>query len=244
MEHIATSVPLYVQIAEGLLDQIESGKLAPGARLPSERKLSKTLGVNRLTLRRALSRLEAQGVIIRQHGKGNFVTEPKIERRAGRLVSFTTGMQRRGYTPGARVITFEQRPAEVAIAGHLGLPVSTLVYYVRRLRSINQEPVMLEELWLPVHLFPGFEHYDLTSRSVYGIMETEYDVSMGKARRALEPVVATEYEAELLGVETGAPLMLERRIGFDRDERLIEYGKDLYRGDRFRFVTEDALWEP
>jgi len=244
MEHIATSVPLYVQITEGLLDQIESGKLAPGARLPSERKLSEALGVNRLTLRRALSRLEAQGVIIRQHGKGNFVTEPKIERRTGRLVSFTTGMQRRGYTPGARVITFEQRPAEVAIAGHLELPVSTLVYYVRRLRSINQEPVMLEELWLPVHLFPGFERYDLTSRSVYEIMEKEYDVSMGKARRALEPVVATEYEAELLGVETGAPLMLERRIGFDRDERLVEYGKDLYRGDRFRFVTEDALWEP
>ena len=103
---------------------------------------------------------------------------------------------------------------------------------------------MLEELWLPVHLLPGFERYDLTSRSVYEIMETEYDVSMGKARRTLEPVVATEYEAELLRVEAGAPLMLERRLGFDQNERPVEYGKDVYRGDRFRFVTEDALWEP
>ena len=244
MERFATGVPLYIQIAESLLNQIESGELSPGDRLPSERKLSEALGVNRLTLRRALSRLEAQGAVIRQHGKGNFVAEPKIERRAGRLVSFTTGMQRRGYTPGAKVITFERRPAEVTIADGLEVPVSTLIYYVRRLRSINQEPVMLEELWLPVHLFPGFERYDLTSRSVYEIMKTEYGIAMGRARRTMEPVVATEYEAELLGVETGAPLMLERRIGFDQDERLIEYGKDLYRGDRFRFVTEDALWEP
>ena len=65
VEHIATSVPLYIQIAESLLNQIESGELSAGDRLPSERRLSKTLGVNRLTLRQALSRLEAQGVIIR-----------------------------------------------------------------------------------------------------------------------------------------------------------------------------------
>jgi len=244
MEQFAIPVPLYIQIAEGLLDQIESGELTPGDRLPSERKLSKLLGVNRRTLRRALSRLEDQGAIIRQHGRGNFVAASRIERQAGRLVSFTKGMQQRGYVPGAKVITFERRPAEVAIANYLGLPVSSLVYYVRRLRSINQEPVMLEELWLPVHLFPNLESHDLAARSVYEIMETEYGVAMGRARRTLEPVVATRYEAELLGIEAGAPLMLERRRGFDRNERLVEYGKDRYRGDRFRFVTEDALWEP
>ena len=153
-------------------------------------------------------------------------------------------MQRRGYTPGAKVVTFERRPAEVAIAERLEVPVSTSIYYVRRLRSINQEPVMLEELWVPVHIFPEFERHDLTSRSVYEVMETEYGISMGKARRTLEPVAATEYEAELLGIKAGDPLMLERRLGFDRNGRVVEYGKDLYRGDRFRFVAEDASWEP
>jgi len=244
MQFDATSAPLYLQIAESLLSQIESGELAPGHRLPSERSLSEALGVNRLTLRRALNRLESQGMIVRQHGRGTFVAEPKIERRAERLVSFTKGMQRRGYVPGAKVITLEQRPAEVAIAGRLGLPVSTPICYFLRLRSINQEPVMIEELWVPVHLFPGFEHQDLTGRSVYDIMESEYNVLMGKARRTLEPVITTEYEAELLRIEKGAPLMLERRLGFDRGGNPVEYGKDLYRGDRFRFVAEDALWEP
>ncbi len=242
-DRFTTAVPLYVQIAESLLDQIESGELAPGDRLPPERELSETLGVNRMTVRRALRMLETQGLLIRRQGAGTYVAEPKIERQAGQLVPFTTGMQRRGYTPGAKVITFEQRPAGVSVAGHLNLPVAAPVYYVRRLRLINQEPVMLEQFTMPAQRFPDLEKHDLVNRSVYEIMETEYGVSVSRARQSLEPVIATEFEAEWLGIEQGAPLMLERRLSFDQEDRPVEYGKDLYRGDRFRFATEIAPLE-
>jgi len=240
MEH-KIEIPRYIQIADSLLDQIESGELPPGTRLPPERKLSELFEVNRLTLRRALDRLATRGLIVRQHGKGNFVTKPKIERQTGRLISFTSGMERRGLVPGAKVITFEQRPVVSAIAKQMKIPVLTPVYYGRRLRLINQEPVMLEEFWMPVHAFPSFERHDLTNHSTYEIMESEYGISMLKARRSFEPTIATEYEAKLLGIEAGAPVMLLRRLGFDQKDRCLEYGKDLYRGDRFRFVTEEAF---
>ena len=238
-----TSIPLYVQIAESLLDRIESGELRPGDRLPAERELSQMLEVNRMTVRRALQVLELQGLLIRRQGDGTYVTAPKIERQAGNLVPFTKGMQRRGYTPGAEVITFEQRPAEPSVAKELQLAVSTPVYTIRRLRLINQEPVMLERFTLPVHRVPGLERYDLASRSAYEVLETEYGISITRARQSLEPVVASEYEAELLRVSPGAPLMLEQRRSFDQDDQPIEYGNDLYRGDRFRFVTEIAPLE-
>ncbi len=144
MENVEATVPRYIQIAESLLDQIEAGELAPGTRLPPERTLSELFEVNRVTLRRALSRLEAQGLIVRKHGEGNYIAEPKIERQTERLVSFTDGMQRRGLLPGAKVIEIEQRPVEAAIAKQLNVPVLTPVYYVLRLRMANQEPVMLE----------------------------------------------------------------------------------------------------
>jgi GntR family transcriptional regulator len=243
VSRFTAAVPLYIQIAEGLLDQIESGELSPGDRLPSERELSGALDVNRMTLRRALRLLETRGLLVRRRGDGTYVAEPKIERQAGQLVPFTRGMERRGYVPGARIITLEKRPADAAVAQELGLPVSAPVYFVRRLRLLNQEPVMLERLTVPAHRFPGFEHYDFSSRSVYAVMEKEYGVTVVRARQSLEPVVATEYEAELLEVQAGAPLMLERRLGFDRDDQPIEHGKDLYRGDRFRFVTEIAPLE-
>lgn len=239
----ATAVPLYIQIADGLLDQIEAGDLAPGDRLPSERQLSEQLGVNRMTLRRALRVLEGQGLLARRQGDGTYVAETKIERQAGRLVPFTRGMERRGYVPGARVITFEKRPVEASSARELGLPVSAPVYFVCRLRLLNQQPVMLERFTVPAHRFPGFERYDLSKRSAYDIMEKEYGVAVIRARQSLEPVVAGEYEARLLEVKPGAPLMLERRLAFDNRDQPVECGKDLYRGDRFRFTTELAPLE-
>ena len=235
------NIPRYIQIADILLDQIESGELEPDSRLPSERKLSELFDVNRLTLRRALSRLEALGLVVRQHGKGNYVAEPKIERQTGGLISFTHGMERRGLVPGAKVITLEKRPVETAVAKEMGLPVLTPVYYGYRLRLLNQEPVMLEKFWMPAQIFPNLENHDLTNYSTYKIMESEYGISMLKARRSFEPTIATEYESELLEIEIGFPLMLLRRLGFDQDGRCVEYGKDLYRGDRFRFVTEEAF---
>jgi GntR family transcriptional regulator len=129
------------------------------------------------------------------------------------------------------------------VARALGLPISAPVYYVRRLRLLNQEPVMLERFSLPVQRFPEFERYDLSQRSAYEVMESEYGVTVIRARQSLEPVAATEYEAKLLGVPPGAPLMLERRLAFDQEGKPVEYGKDLYRGDRFRFVTERAMVE-
>lgn len=236
----AAAAPLYVQIAEGLLDQIESGELSPGDRLPSERELSQTLGVNRMTLRRALRLLETQGLLARRRGDGTYVAEPKIERQAGKLAPFTQSMERRGYAPGARVLTLEKRPAVAAVARELKIPVSAPVYFVRRLRLINQEPVMLERFTTPAHRFPGLERFDLSNRSAYDVMENEYGVTVVRARQSLEPVVATEYEAELLDVAPGAPLMLERRLSLDQEDRPVEYGRDLYRGDRFRFITEMA----
>ena len=241
---LLAAAPLYIQIAEGLLDRIESGELSPGDRLPPERELSETLGVNRLTLRRALWVLESQGLLTRQQGRGTFVSAPKIERQAGQLVSFNRGMRQRGYAPKTQLISVEERPVEASLAKELKLPVAAPVYVVLRRRSINQQPVLLERYTIPVRRFHGLIEHDLEARSIYEVMETEYHVQFSRARQSLEPVVATDFEAELLEVQPGAPLMLERRLSFDQDAEPVEHGRDLYRGDRFRFVTEIAPWEP
>lgn len=237
------SLPLYVQIAESLLNRIESGDLAPGDRLPPERDLSERLGVNRMTVRRALRNLEDQGLLSRRQGDGTYVAEPKIERQASRLVSFTRGMRRRGLTPGTRLVSVELRPIEASLARSLRLPVGAPLHDILRLRLLNQEPVILERYLIPAARFPALERFDLEARSIYEILETEYGVPIRRARQSLEPVVAREFEAGLLRIRLGAPLMLERRTGFDPRGEPVEHGRDLYRGDRFRFVTEMAPLE-
>ena len=124
-------------------------------------------------------------------------------------------------------------------AGTTGAPV----FVVHRLRTLNHEPALLEQYILPEERFPGLDRHDLEGRSIYAILEDEFGVKIQRARQSLEPVSASEYEAERLEVASGAPLMLEQRLSFDADDRPVEHGRDLYRGDRFRFVTETAPWE-
>jgi GntR family transcriptional regulator len=237
---LLAALPLYLQIAESLLEQVESGQLQPGDRLPPERQLSDMLAVNRMTVRRALRILQGRGLLVRRQGRGTFIAQPKIERQAAQLTSFTVGMRQRGLQPGARVIRLERRPAEASVSALLKLPVSAAIYSILRLRSLNQEPVLLERYSIPVDRFPDLERFDLEGRSLYEVFRTEYGVAIARARQSLEPVVATEFEADLLGVPPGAPLMLEWRVSSDAEGSPVEHGKDSYRGDRFRFVTETA----
>lgn len=244
IDRLKKSVPLYIQIAESLIAQIEAGELQPGSRLPGERELSERLSVQRETVRQALSVLENQGLIYRRHGSGTFIAEPKIEREASRLFPFTRAMQRKGYQPGARIIQMEKIMANTAVAHELDLPVSFFIYQIQRLRLINQEPVVLENASVPANLFPDLEKFDLAARSLYEVMETEYGARVSQASQSLEAVTATEFEAELLGIKEGHPLMLERRLTFDQYGRRVEFSKDLFRGDRFRFITERTPVEP
>jgi GntR family transcriptional regulator len=243
MDQKGMTPPVYLQIAEHLLDQIESGKFRPGDRLPTERELSKVHKVNRMTVRRAFQSLEIKGLIDRLQGSGTYVAEPKIERQASVLISFTKGMQGRGYMPGAKLIRFERRTVEAPITQELELADTASIYRIHRLRLLNQEPVLLERLTLPVCRFPNLERFDLSKRSLYEVMEREYSISVVHARQSLKPVISFDYESELLEVRPGTPLMLEKRLTFEQDGQPVEYGRDLYRGDRFLFITDIAPME-
>jgi GntR family transcriptional regulator len=238
IDRVKKSVPLYVQIAENFIAQIESGELGPGSRLPGERELSEVLSVQRETVREALRVLENQGLIERRHGSGTYVAQPKIERDASRLFPFTWMMQQKGYKPGARVIQMEKILCNSAVALELDIPVSAVIFHYERVRTLNQEPVVIENTFIPADLFPDLDRFNLNLRSVYEVMETEYGTQVTHASQSLEAVVATEFEAENLGIKKGDPLMLERRLTYDQNNRRVEFSKDVFRGDRFRFMTE------
>ena len=240
------TVPFYIQIAENMLERIATGDLSPDERLPSERELSKTLKVSRMTLRAALRVLDNKGLLIRRPGDGTYIAQPKFERQADKLVPFTKSMRHHGHQASARLIIFERRSADASIAKKLKIPVSTSIYYFQRLRLINQEPTLLETCTMPIDYVSNLETFDLEKRSIYEILESEYGIVPNYSEQELEAVSATDYEAELLGIGAGDPLMLERRLVFDKDDSPLEYGHDLYRGDRFRFVTEFApleIWQ-
>lgn len=236
----AATIPRYLQIVEELLGRIERGDLAAGDRLPSERDLAEILGVNRSTLRNALEVLARRGLVERRRGAGTFVAEPRLERTAAEFFPFTEGIRHRGFEPGSQVIAVDRIPADPRVAEQLQLAPAEDVFRFHRLRSVNRAPFLLETFSLPAALTPDIDGYDLAARSVYDIMANEFGVVVVGAKLSLEAVAMSEFEAQWLQMPVGAPAMLERHLAFDDGGRPVDYGYDVYRGDRVRFVTDAA----
>lgn len=231
-------IPLYYQIKTRLLEAIEGGQLKPGDRIPSERELTQRYGVSRMTARQALTELESQGYLVRVQGKGTFVSTPKFEQPLVALTSFTEDMRRRGLRAGAQVLSASLEAADKRVARALGLVDGAPIYRLERLRLAGGEPMALEVSHLNADLFPGLLEIDLEQQSLYAILQEYYHVQLVRAAQSLEAVPADSQQAEILRVREGTPLMLMERISHDQDDRPVEWVQSLYRGDRYRFVTE------
>jgi GntR family transcriptional regulator len=231
-------MPMYYQIRTHLLEAIENGTLKTGGRVPSERELTEQFSVSRMTVRQALSELESQGYLIRIQGKGTFVGSPKFEQPLTTLTSFTEEMRQRGLEPGATVLSSDELIAGAKLAGTLQILPTDSVYRFQRLRLANGEPMALENVHLSSQLCPGLIDIPLQNQSLYQVLAERYAIHLGLATQSLEAVAAGPYEAALLQVREGTPLLSIERLSRDQNDRPVEYVRSLYRGDRYRFTAE------
>ena len=236
--------PAWVQIEEGLADRIESGRLAAGERLPAERDLALALSVSRMTVRQALASLSARGLVERGVGRGTFVREsPRVVHDLTRVAGFTEEAERQGLEAGAQILAAAEQRAPAQVAQMLGIEAGAPVVRLERVRLGGDQPITLEDSWVPAEHFPGLLEHDL-SGSLYALMREHYELAPMSATERLEPVAARAHEAAALGVPEGSPLMLVERVAYAADDTAVEFARDRHRGDRARFlihVVPDAL---
>lgn len=186
----ARSLPAYLQIEEELGEQIESGDLQSGTRMPTERMLSDAFGVSRMTVRAALARLEQRGLIVRRQGSGTYVARPKLRQDATHLRGFFEASVGQGVFPVSRVVERTEIVATRHLSQELGLGHGETVYKVVRVRSVGGTPVVLETSFFPVRIVPGLLDLDLERSSIYRLMERHHDARPVRAQQTLEPIVA------------------------------------------------------
>ncbi len=235
----ASGVPAYAQIEERLVELIESHRLDVGDRVPPERDLAAWVGVSRMTARAALRSLAVRGVLERDVGRGTFVARTKVDHDLTRFAGFTEMVRRQGLAANARILAINALPAPEDVAGKLQLEPGELGYRVERVRFADDEPLTLEDSWLPAERFPGLLDHDMRG-SLYELMRDDYDCPPVRAVERLEPVLAEAHQAAALGVPAGAPLMLVERVAYAADDTAVEFARDHHRGDRARFVVHVA----
>lgn len=230
----AADVPVHSRIGCWLERLITSRCLQPGDKLPAEVDLATALGVSRMTLRQALSAIEAKGLIDRRRGRfgGNFVATPRLEFDHANLPGFTEQMRRNHMEAGARVLRARTRRAPADVRERLALPRDGQVHEVLRARSADGEPIVLEEAYLPAAVFPGLLSADLTG-SLYAVMRT-YDEPPVSAEEQIEATEADEQQAAVLGVAPGSPLLLITRTSYTESGLPVEFSRDHHRSDRTR----------
>jgi GntR family transcriptional regulator len=232
-------IPYYIQLMDILRGKVQTSEWLPGSQIPGEQDLCEHYQISRTVVRQALRELEYEGVITRHKGKGTFISLPKIsEGLVQKLTGFYQDMVERGLKPGSKVMHQVVGPASEKVAHFLGIQPGVQVIDIQRLRFINDEPIQLVTTYIPYEICPGLAGVDLTNRSLYEYLERECGIFIAKGNRFIEAVLASEYEAGVLGIERGSPLLMLDSVSYGEDGQAIEYYHALHRGDRSRFEVE------
>lgn len=224
---------LYQRLARGLRDAIERGVVKPAEALPAERDLATDFAVSRITVRKALDALVAEGLLVRRQGAGTFVAA-RVEKQFAKLSSFTEDMAARGRNVRTEWLLRGEGTVTPDESLMLGLSPGAAVHRFRRIRFADDLPMAIEHSAIAGFALNG---PDSVGDSLYEALETTGNRPT-RALQRLRAVLFTADQAKLLGIEKGAPGLYIERRGFLEDGRAIEATQSWYRGDAYDFVAE------
>lgn len=232
-------VPLYYQLKGILLEYIKEHHVNPEEPIPTEVDISAHFNISRPTVRQAINELVVEGYLYRVKGKGTFISKPKINQDFLIVLdSFNNEMTKKGFVPSTKILSIDVTNSDEKVSEALKIPFGSEVIQLCRIRYANQEPIVFVTTYIPHDKCPDLINKNLASESLYELLEKEYGLSIVRATRSLESILAGEFEAKILDIEKGAPIQFFESVAFLEDNTPIEYSLAKYRGDRNKFTFE------
>ena len=229
--------PLYLTIAQDIMEMIQNGSLRSGEQLMTEAQLCEKYQVSRMTANKALSALVAQGYISRTAGKGSFVLEPKVTKDIGatNLTSFSSDMSSVGKRPGAILVEYRVMRAEETplAAERLKLSGSELVHYIFRVRTSDDIRIALSHTYIPCKYLPALDVTILES-SLYKYLSETYHIHPHVLDYYFSAVLSNKKQQELLQTEACALLKSSHTSTIEQDI-LFEFTETYYVGNRYTY---------
>ncbi|HEX2648971.1 MAG TPA: GntR family transcriptional regulator [Burkholderiales bacterium] len=238
-------MPLYRDIKRDLTQRIAAAEWLPGGGLPSEAKLAAHYGVAIGTLRKAIDELVAERIVQRRQGSGTYVGTHHSNRL---LFHFFHIVPRVGgrRAPTTRTLAFRRAKALAHEARRLHIRTGAPVFRVRNLLSLGGQPVVLDELVLPQHLFPDLSEGVLTGRgnTIYHLYHARFGVNVLRTTERLRAVRADAVSAKALGVKARSPLLHISRTALSYDDAPVELRESLVNTTNHDYFSDLGKPEP
>jgi len=229
-------VPLWRQLSDDISRRLDAGAFTES--FPGEHRLVAEYGVSRHTVREALRRLRADGILESTRGRGTRVHLPEIEQPVGALYSLFRVVDSHGFEQHSEVRALDVR-TDLRVARRLQLPDDAELVYLERLRMAGGEPLALDQAWLPRELAETLLTADFTHAGRYEELAALVDIRLTGGCEHIRAVVPTPTQRRTLQIgKTIAVFSIERRGCLD--SRPVEFRETLVRGDRFSFSAHWA----
>lgn len=232
-------VPIYLQIEAWIRDQIAAGAWPPRFKLKAEVDLAAELAVSRGTVRKAIAELMAEGLLIQTHGRGTFVAPHVVEQPlADRFVTFSEDLISKGVPFETRLLDQIVLAARGHVATLLRVSPGVRVFYLRRVRLVENQPLILLHNYVVYERCPGIETIDFTAVRLFQALEERYGLHLVGGHRTFQAQGADREVAHLLDMAPGDPVMhVEQQTLLD-DGSVIECSNLWLSGDRFRLSAD------
>jgi GntR family transcriptional regulator len=225
-------LPLYQQIKVLLLQKLQAGDWTPGELIPSEIDLAQYFKVSQGTVRKAVDALANENLLIRQQGKGTFVATHAKETTQYRFLRLTA--DKNTASPDSQkvkraFISLDTHLPPPKVSAALALEQDEQVIHIKRTLAFEVEPVILEEIWLPLPAFKGLTLQKMINYDgpTYALFEMEFGIRMVRANEKIKATIAKEDETAFLKIASGTPLLSVERVAFTYNDRPMEFRRAL-----------------
>jgi GntR family transcriptional regulator len=229
------AIPLYYQIETILRRKILSGEFQPQAPMPTEDALAQAFDVSRITIRQALGLLEKDGLVVRQRGKGTFVSEGVKAYESAKLTGSMEDLILMGVQTSTKILEFSWIESPQSVKDRLGLGEASQVLRIEKIRLVEKEPFSYVINYLPQKIGQKIKAEDLTAKPLLMVLEENLGIRPDEADQTIEATIADAHVAPLLDIRVGDPLLKVERTVFDVKKRPVECVFVLYRADKYFF---------
>lgn len=229
-----SATPLYLQISNWIREKIYSNEWEIDTKIPTESELQKKLSVSRGTLKKGISLLIEEGLLVQIHGRGTFVASQSFSYPLGQgLISFAESLEQQNIQFTTQVIEKRIETATEAVRKLLLLPEKAKILYIRRVRFVDEEPIMIMENRINTEVCEGIQNIDFNEETLFSQIEKFSNRSIKYSESRYAARVLDENRAQLLNTHEEAPsLHLEQRVFLDGDIP-VEWGNVWLKSNKY-----------